>query len=102
MDAKRKLIVGINAFQETDEKPLDTLVIDATVEKEQTTRLRERKAKRDGAAVRKALDGVKRDAAGSVNLMPALIDAAEVRCSVGEIMNALADVFGRYDGAARW
>jgi hypothetical protein len=34
--------------------------------------------------------------------MPALIDAAETRCSVGEIMNALADVFGRYDGAARW
>src|SRR5206468_4580482 len=51
VDAKRKLIVGVNAFQETDEKPLDTLTIDRAVEKEQTTRLRERKAKRDAAAV---------------------------------------------------
>jgi methylmalonyl-CoA mutase N-terminal domain/subunit len=103
VDAKRKLIVGVNAFQEADEKPLETLTIDGAVEKEQTARLGERKAKRDGAAVRRALDRVKRDAtAVGVNLMPALIDAAEVRCSVGEIMNALADVFGRYDGAARW
>jgi methylmalonyl-CoA mutase N-terminal domain/subunit len=102
VDAKRKLIVGVNAFQETDEKPLETLVIDGAVEKEQTARLRERKAKRDGEAVRRALDRVKREAATATNLMPALIDAAEVRCSVGEIMNALADVFGRYNGAARW
>ncbi len=102
VDAKHKLIVGVNAFQETNEKALDTLVIDAAVEKEQTTRLRERKAKRDNAAVRRALDRVKREAGTNTNLMPALIDAAEVRCSVGEIMNALADVFGRYNGAARW
>jgi hypothetical protein len=34
--------------------------------------------------------------------MPAIIEAAEARCSVGEVMYALADVFGRYDGAARW
>src|SRR6185437_9087230 len=39
VDAKRKLIVGVNAFQETDEKPLETLVLDETVEKEQVTRL---------------------------------------------------------------
>ena len=41
-------------------------------------------------------------AATKENLMPALIEAAQARCRVGEIMNALADVFGRYDGAARW
>jgi methylmalonyl-CoA mutase N-terminal domain/subunit len=102
VDAKRKLIVGVNAFQEDDEKPIETLTIDSAVEKEQTARLRERKAKRDAGAARKALDRVKREAATHTNLMPALIDAAEARCSVGEIMNALADVFGRYDGAARW
>jgi methylmalonyl-CoA mutase N-terminal domain/subunit len=102
VDARRKLIVGVNAFQEQEEKPIETLVVDAAVEKEQTARLRDRKAKRDGAAARRVLDQVKRDAAGGANLMAALIDAAEARCSVGEIMNALADVFGRYDGAARW
>ena len=40
VDAKHKLIVGINAFQESDEKPMETLVLDAAVEQEQTTRLR--------------------------------------------------------------
>jgi hypothetical protein len=34
--------------------------------------------------------------------MPVLIVAARARCTVGELMNAMADVFGKYDGAARW
>src|SRR5262249_32460141 len=102
VDAKRKLIVGVNAFQEADEKPIETLVIDDAVEKEQIARLRERKAKRDGEAVRRMLDEVRRVAATKENLLPTLIVAAEARCTVGEVMNALADVFGRYDGAARW
>jgi methylmalonyl-CoA mutase N-terminal domain/subunit len=102
VDAKRKLIVGINAFQESEEKPLETLAIDEAVEKEQTTRLKQIKAKRDGEQVRKMLDRIRRVAATKENLMPTLVEAARMRCTVGEIMNALADVFGRYDGAARW
>jgi methylmalonyl-CoA mutase N-terminal domain/subunit len=102
VDAKHKLLVGINAFQEADAKPLQTLQIDDTVERGQVTRLKERKAKRDNNAVRKHLDDVRRIAATKENLMPVLIDAARSRCTVGEVMNALADVFGRYDGAARW
>jgi methylmalonyl-CoA mutase N-terminal domain/subunit len=41
-------------------------------------------------------------AATKENLLPALIEAARARCTVGEVMNALADVFGLYNGAARW
>ena len=48
------------------------------------------------------LDRVKRVAATKENLMPVLLEAARARCTVGELMSALADVFGRYDGAARW
>jgi methylmalonyl-CoA mutase N-terminal domain/subunit len=102
VDAKRKLIVGVNAFQESDEKPIETLVIDETVEKEQIEHLRKIKARREGAAARKTLDEVKRVAATKANLLPPLLEAAKARCTVGEIMNALADVFGRYDGAAKW
>jgi len=102
VDSKRKLIVGVNAFREADERPMDTLVIDVAVEKEQVGRLRERKARRDGAAVRRLLDEVRRVASTKENLMPTLIEAARARCTVGEIMATLADVFGRYEGAARW
>jgi methylmalonyl-CoA mutase N-terminal domain/subunit len=102
VDARRKLIVGVNAFTEAEDKPIETLTIDDTVEQEQVGRLRQRKEQRDSEAVRRLLDEVRRKAATEENLMPTFIEAAEARCSVGEIMAALADVFGRYDGAARW
>jgi methylmalonyl-CoA mutase N-terminal domain/subunit len=102
VDARRKLIVGVNAFVETDEKPIETLAIDETVEKEQVASLRRRKQGRDAEAVRRCLDAVRRVAATAENLTPSLLEAAEARCTVGEVMGALADVFGRYDGAAKW
>jgi len=102
VDAKRKLIVGVNAFQEAEEKPMETLVVEEAVEKEQITRLQQIRAKRDGEVARKMLEKIRRVAATKENLMPSLVQAAEARCTVGEIMNALADVFGRYNGAARW
>jgi methylmalonyl-CoA mutase N-terminal domain/subunit len=60
------------------------------------------KGRRDGEAVRRALAEVRRVAGTNENLMPSLLEAARARCTVGEIMAALADVFGRYDGAAKW
>jgi methylmalonyl-CoA mutase N-terminal domain/subunit len=102
VDAKRKLIVGVNAFVEPDEKPLETLVIDESVEREQVQALRRLKERRGGEAVRRSLDEVRRVGGTRENLMPALLEAARARCTVGEIMAALADVFGRYDGAAKW
>jgi methylmalonyl-CoA mutase N-terminal domain/subunit len=102
VDAGRKLIVGVNAFQEPEAKPIETLVIDETVEKEQIGSLRHIKGQRDRTAVERSLAEVRRVAATRENLMPAFVEAARARCTVGEIMNALADVFGRYDGAAKW
>jgi methylmalonyl-CoA mutase N-terminal domain/subunit len=102
VDAKRKLIVGVNAFQEAEEKPIETLAIDDRVEKDQIAALCRVKADRGSAQARKALERVERTAATSENLMPALLEAARTRCTVGEIMHALEKVFGRYDGAAKW
>ena len=102
IDAKRKLIVGINAFQEAEEKPLDILQVDHTVEKEQVDKLHRLKKQRDHEPVRRCLDQVRKTAKTKENLLPALIEASRARCTVGELVNALADVFGRYDGAARW
>jgi methylmalonyl-CoA mutase N-terminal domain/subunit len=62
--------------------------------------LRRVKERRDQTDVRRALDEVRRSASGRTNLMPSLLDAARARVTVGEVMTALADVFGRYDGAA--
>jgi methylmalonyl-CoA mutase N-terminal domain/subunit len=102
IDAKRKLIVGVNAFTETDEKPVDTLIIDDQPEKEQLAALKKLKGQRDNQAVQRILNDVRRVAGTKQNLMPIVLEAAHARCTVGEIMGALADVFGRYDGAAKW
>jgi methylmalonyl-CoA mutase N-terminal domain/subunit len=102
VDARRKLIVGVNAFQEAEEKALELLEIDPAVEREQIASLRRLKDRRDAEAVRSALREVRRVAGTHDNLMPALLQAARACCTVGEIMNALADVFGRYEGAAKW
>jgi methylmalonyl-CoA mutase N-terminal domain/subunit len=102
VDAGEKLIVGVNAFQESDEKPIETLVVDETVEPQQLASLKRIREKRSSDDARRTLDAVKTAALKSKNLMPSLIEAARARVTVGEIMNALADVFGRYDGAAKW
>ena len=72
------------------------------MEKEQVASLKKIKAQRDGVAVGKLLGEIRRVAGTTENLMPVLLEAARARCTVGEIVNALADVFGRYDGAAQW
>src|SRR5262249_9358950 len=81
VDARRKLIVGVNAFQESDEKPVETLLIDDRPEREQLERLRGLKARRDNEAVRGMLDRIKRVAATKENLMPVLVEAARARCT---------------------
>jgi methylmalonyl-CoA mutase N-terminal domain/subunit len=102
VDAKNKLIVGVNAFQEAEEKPIDTLCIEDTVESDQVASLRKIKQRRSTDDVRRCLDEVRKTSQTSTNLMPALIEAAQARCTVGEMMNAMCEVFGRYDASGRW
>jgi methylmalonyl-CoA mutase, N-terminal domain len=102
MDEKRKVIVGVTAFQESEERHVDLLTVDVAVEKEQIAALRVIKAGRDSTTVAACLQAIRHAASRNENLMPLMIEAAEARCAVGEIMAALADSFGRYEGAARW
>lgn len=99
LDAGRKLIVGVNAFQEPDERPLDLLEVDESVEAEQVASLGHVKELRSDDDVRRSLDTVRRTAEKSENLLPSLLDAAKARVTVGEVMLALAEVVGRYQDA---
>jgi methylmalonyl-CoA mutase N-terminal domain/subunit len=102
IETRRKLVVGVNAFQETDAAAIELLTIPAGVEDEQVGALRRLKAQRSSRDLSRALDQVRRVASSQKNLMPALLDAATARATVGEVTAALLDVFGRYDGAAIW
>jgi len=98
LNDRRHLLVGVNmATEGNDEPPPDTLHIGPEVEEAQLKRLAQVKADRDGERVDRALDRVRADASdASVNLMPALLDAVATQATVGEVIGALADVFGRY------
>ncbi|MCJ7437823.1 MAG: methylmalonyl-CoA mutase family protein [Acidimicrobiia bacterium] len=94
----RHLVVGVNIAQEgNDEAPPETLRIGPDVEEMQLKRLAQVKSDRDDERVRGALDAVRAAAAEpTTNAMPSLIDAVSARATLGEVTNALADVFGRY------
>jgi len=98
-DAKRKVVVGINDFQEADEKPLELLEIDDSVEREQTDSLGSIKASRSAADVERTLDSVKRAAEQERNVLEPLMEAARARVTVKEAMDAMEAVYGRFDPA---
>ena len=93
----RHLLVGVNVATTGGDQELEILRIGPEVEEAQLKRLARVKADRDSAAVDAALAQIRADAAEpEVNLMPGLIDAVSTQATVGEIVGALADVFGRY------
>jgi methylmalonyl-CoA mutase N-terminal domain/subunit len=99
-EEKEKLIVGVNAFQATDDEPIDILYISDDLAGRQIASLNEVKARRDKGAVERTLDGLKQGAAGSANTMPLILDCVKAYCTVGEISDALRDVFGTYEEPA--
>jgi methylmalonyl-CoA mutase N-terminal domain/subunit len=87
--------VGVNGYVEGDDVAPSTLSIDPAVEAQQLTALAAVKQRRDDAAVRRCLNRIATEAADStINLMPALIEAATNLVTVGESMRALESVFG--------
>jgi methylmalonyl-CoA mutase N-terminal domain/subunit len=97
IERKERVIVGVNEYVMEEEEPLDLLVIDPAVEKRQIERARELHASRDQARWQGALEALRKAAADQDNLMPPLINAVKAYATVGEICNALRDVFGEYE-----
>jgi methylmalonyl-CoA mutase N-terminal domain/subunit len=90
-------LVGVNAYVEDEGPAPSTLSIDPIVESDQLARLAAIKQSRDDAAVRRSLARIASEAADpTVNLMPALVEAAGHLVTVGESMRALESVFGTY------
>ncbi len=89
--------VGVNGYTEGDDHEVATLRIDPAVEQRQLDRLAEVKQARDDDAVRRSLARLVSEAANpTINLMPALIEAAANQVTVGESMHALGTVFGTW------
>ncbi len=97
VDAKRRIVVGVNEYRAEDEEETPILRIDAALERKQIDRLDATRARRDSAEVERALTALKEAAASpDRNLMPPFIEAARARATEGEMIAALQEVFGTY------
>jgi len=106
LEASEKVIVGVNEFA-IEEEPPQILYIDETVARQQTAKLQALRARRSNDEVRRTLDALKKAAAqepkaasngkvSSANTMPFIVDAVRAYATVGEICEALRQVYGTY------
>jgi methylmalonyl-CoA mutase N-terminal domain/subunit len=99
IDSGERRVVGVNAFVTPDEEPYEPLRVDPAIEQQQSARLAELRDRRDPADVTRRLDAVRRAAAGADNLLYPLRDALSALATVGEVCDALRDVWGLYQPA---
>jgi methylmalonyl-CoA mutase, N-terminal domain len=96
VEAGERVIVGVNRFEDAgDEEEIDLLHIDPALEQKQIDRVTALRARRESGAAEEALARLKRDAArDDVNLMPAIIEASKAYVTMGEMCDALREVWG--------
>jgi methylmalonyl-CoA mutase N-terminal domain/subunit len=92
----QRIVVGVNRYQLETEQPIELLKIDPALEPGQVARLQAVRARRDSAAVEATLGELRRAAAGDVNLMPLLVEASRAYVTMGEICDALREIWGTW------
>jgi methylmalonyl-CoA mutase N-terminal domain/subunit len=95
VEAGDRVIVGVNRYEDPNEREIEILKIDAALEQKQIERVQGLRARRDTAAAEAALARLKRDAGeADTNLMPAIIDASRAYVTMGEMCDSLRAVWG--------
>lgn len=98
IESGEKIIVGVNKFQAEETGNIPGFKIDDSIRTVQMNKLSELKRKRDNAQVDKCLQAVNDAANSDENIMPAVLEAVENYCTLGEIADELRGVFGEYRG----
>jgi methylmalonyl-CoA mutase N-terminal domain/subunit len=94
LEAKQRVIVGVNRYQTAGEAEIEILRIDPALEEKQIARVRSVRERRDEAAADAALAKLGEGAAGDANLMPLIIDCARANVTMGEMCDALRERWG--------
>jgi methylmalonyl-CoA mutase, N-terminal domain len=95
VEAKQRVIVGVNRYEAQEEAPIELLRVDPALEQKQIDRVQSTRAQRDSAKVEAALTALKDGAArDDVNLMPLIVDASREYVTMGEMCDALREVWG--------
>jgi methylmalonyl-CoA mutase N-terminal domain/subunit len=97
LETRESVVVGLNEFREEEPPPEGLLRVNETVERAQARRLATLRKERDGASVQRRLDALRTAAKDPrQNLVPLILDAVKSLATLGEISDALRDVFGEH------
>ncbi|MFO7460510.1 MAG: methylmalonyl-CoA mutase family protein [Desulfatiglandales bacterium] len=96
IERNERIVVGLNRFQVEEEKPTNLLRVDPGVRIAQMSKLKELKAARDNERIPRHLARLKEAAESKENLMAPILDAVKAYATLGEICDALREVFGEY------
>jgi methylmalonyl-CoA mutase, N-terminal domain len=99
VEAKQRIVVGVNDFVVADEAAIPVATIDPSLEREQCARVAATRARRNAAEHARALRALADAAAGTTNVLPAIVDAVKALATVGEIADVLRERFGEYHPA---
>jgi methylmalonyl-CoA mutase N-terminal domain/subunit len=94
VESGERVVVGVNRYVQEDETPLEILKIDAALEQKQIERVAAVRGRRDAAEVEAALARLKAAAAGDENLMGPILESTRAYVTMGEMCDALRDVWG--------
>ena len=96
IDSGERTVVGVNRFILAEEEPYEPLRVDPAIEAQQVERLTKLRKSRDAGAVDRALDELREAAQGSANVLPPMKAALAARATVGEVCDALREIWGVY------
>jgi len=96
IERKDKVIVGVNDYVQEDDPPIEILYIDETASTRQLEKLETLRRTRDNARVQRSLDALRSAAEGRGNLMLPILDAVRAYATLGEMCDALREVWGEY------
>ena len=99
IDSGERKIVGVNAYVSPREEPYEPLRVDPAIEQEQAARLAVLRGHRDNTEVRRQLDDVKRTAGGAGNMLFPIREALRASATIGEVSDAMREVWGLYQPA---
>jgi methylmalonyl-CoA mutase N-terminal domain/subunit len=99
VESGERVVVGVNRFQ-VQEPPFKAILrVDPAVRERQLQRLEKIKRERDSERVKRALEGLRKAAEGTENLMPHILEAVKSEATLGEICDVLREVFGEYQAS---
>jgi methylmalonyl-CoA mutase N-terminal domain/subunit len=96
VEQKKRVIVGVNEFVSEEERPSGLLKLDPELEARARERVGALRARRDAGAARRACEAVTQAARGKENVVPRILDAVKAQATLGEISDALREVFGEH------